>query len=46
MAIWLRWRRAFVDTLERLNLAFPKVDKARLEEIKAVRAALLRETDD
>ena len=37
---------AIVDTLESLNLAFPKVDKARLKEIKAARATLLRETDD
>ena len=35
-----------VETLESLNLAFPKVDKARLKEIRAARAALLRETDD
>ena len=35
-----------VETLESLNLAFPKVDKARLKEIKAARAALLREKGD
>jgi PPK2 family polyphosphate:nucleotide phosphotransferase len=35
-----------VETLESLNLTFPKMDKARFKEIKAARAALLREKGD
>ncbi len=35
---------ALVETLESLNLAFPKVDKERLKEIQSARAALVRET--
>ena len=37
---------AIAETLESLNLAFPKMDKAKLKEIRAVRAALLREKGD
>jgi hypothetical protein len=33
---------AIVETLEELNLAFPKVDAAKLKEIKAARRMLTK----
>ena len=35
--------RAIVEALERLDLAFPKVDAAALKEMQKVRAGLLAE---
>ena len=45
-AVWLVVAAALVEALERLDLRFPKVGRAQLEEMQRIRAALEQEPSD